>query len=217
MPHKSINIGSLRENYVKQALSEQDVLQNPFEQFQVWFQEAVQAQVKEPNAMTLATANAEGQPSARIVLLKEITSDGLVFFSNYESHKGNQLDINPKAALLFAWLDLERQVRIEGSVEKISTADSEAYFQSRPKGSQIGAWASPQSRVIVDRSVLESTQQELESAYAADEKLPLPPFWGGYIVRPQLFEFWQGRTSRLHDRICYQKSGVEWSVVRLAP
>lgn len=171
----------------------------------------------EPNAMTLATATPDGKPSARIVLLKSFDHQGFVFYTNYESQKGQELDNNPQAALLFCWLELERQVRIEGSVERVTPAESKAYFQSRPRESQIGAWASPQSRVIEGRFVLEEKVQELATTFKYDAVLPLPAFWGGYRVRPDVVEFWQGRESRLHDRIRYTREKIGWTIERLAP
>jgi pyridoxamine 5'-phosphate oxidase len=213
----SSQISALRRNYSLQALSETDVLPNPLSQFAIWFEEALNSQLTEPNAMTLATADQHGRPSARTVLLKGFDRNGFVFYTNYESRKGQELAENPHAALLFAWLELERQVRIEGKVEKVPQEDARAYFQSRPKGSQIGAWASPQSRVIVGRAVLEQRAVELIAQYDQIEVLPLPPFWGGYRLRPNVLEFWQGRESRLHDRICYTRTGDDWKIERLAP
>jgi pyridoxamine 5'-phosphate oxidase len=200
-------------------LTEHDVSADPFIQFKNWFTEAVDSQIMEPNAMTLATATVSGRPSARIVLLKSFDQQGFVFYTNYESHKANQLAENPNAALLFCWLELERQVRIEGRVEKVKEAESLEYFQSRPKESQIGAWASPQSRIIPDRAFIEERVQNIQNQYLADKALPLPPFWGGYRVIPDRFEFWQGRESRLHDRIVYQQQPgkQEWQIVRLGP
>jgi pyridoxamine 5'-phosphate oxidase len=212
------NIAALRAHYTRQSLSEQDVHADPIQQFNAWFEEAVSSQLREPNAMTLATANAVGRPSARTVLLKGFDAAGFVFFTNYESRKGADLSANPQAALLFTWLELERQIRIEGHIEPIGAAQSLAYFQSRPKGSQIGAWASPQSQVIATRDLLEARQHALEEQYKDDEVLPLPPFWGGYVLKPVWFEFWQGRPNRLHDRIQYeaQPEGA-WRISRLAP
>lgn len=218
MPTPSaLDLASLRRNYALRSLSEHDVLPDPVEQFQRWFAEALDSQLHEPNAMTLATVNADGQPSARIVLLKNVDSLGFTFFTNYESHKAADLAAQPRAALLFAWLDLERQVRIEGAVEKIDAETSRDYFQSRPRGSQIGAWASPQSRPVADRSVLENAVAALERDYAGQATLPLPPFWGGYRVLPARIEFWQGRENRLHDRILYTREGEGWRIERLAP
>ncbi len=214
----STDLSTLRRNYARQSLSESDALPDPFAQFARWFDEAIQSQVVEPNAMTLATATPAGRPSARIVLLKGYDHQGFVFYTNYESHKGAELAANPQAALLFVWLDLERQIRIEGRVEKVAPEESLAYFQSRPKSSQIGAWASPQSKIIADRSVLEQASDRLQAEYADRDALPLPPFWGGYRVRPDRIEFWQGRESRLHDRMCYHKlENGTWGMNRLAP
>lgn len=214
---KSHDIAALRRNYALESLSEKDVLPDPMDQFGIWFGEAANSQLVEPNAMTLATATPEGLPSARTVLLKGFHDDGFVFYTNYESRKGQELARNPNAALLFTWLELERQVRIEGVVEKVTQEASRAYFQSRPKESQIGAWASPQSRVIEGREMLETRVLELQGEYATAEVLPLPLFWGGYLLRPSVIEFWQGRENRLHDRICYVKAGNEWKINRLAP
>ncbi|MCC6412461.1 MAG: pyridoxamine 5'-phosphate oxidase [Saprospiraceae bacterium] len=212
-----MNIADLRRNYSLESLSEADVLSDPLEQFKRWFEEALNSQLPEPNAMTLATATTGGLPSARTVLLKGLENGGFVFYTNYESRKGRELDENPHAALLFTWLELERQVRIEGRVEKVSAETSNDYFRSRPKGSQIGAWASPQSHTISGREVLEDKIQELTETFKHDDQLPLPPFWGGYVVKPVLLEFWQGRENRLHDRILYSLKGEHWTVERLAP
>lgn len=212
------DLSALRRNYALQSLDQSEVQANPLQQFARWFEEAMQSQLAEPNAMTLATADAQGRPSARTVLLKGIDAGGFVFYTNYDSRKGQELAVNPHAALLFTWLELERQVRIEGIVERVSAAESAAYFQSRPLGSQIGAWASPQSRPIAHRQVLLDRVEELERQYAGAAVLPLPPFWGGYRLRPYWVEFWQGRESRLHDRIAYQAiaEGI-WQIERLAP
>ena len=215
-----VNIADLREDYRLKSLDFTDVTSHPFPQFDLWFQEAVAAQILEPNAMVLATV-ADGKPSARVVLLKGLTTEGFVFFTNYTSRKGIELAANPHAALCFNWLDLQRQVRIEGIVEKISEAESDAYFNSRPFGSRIGAWASPQSQIIPNRSILEENVLEWAKKYENTEgvpEVPRPPHWGGYILLPTLIEFWQGRSSRLHDRICYQKiENGDWEMVRLAP
>ncbi len=210
------SIADLRHNYTLQQLNEAEVDPNPIKQFQRWFDQAIAAQLPEPNAMTLATATRSGIPSARIVLLKGLDERGFVFYTNYESHKGQDLAENPQAALVFLWTVLERQVRIEGRVEKIAAAETDAYFQSRPLESRLGAWTSDQSRVISDRGVLEQRFAELKATYA-DEKVPRPPHWGGYRVMPHQIEFWQGRTSRLHDRLRYRLEQGNWLVERLAP
>ncbi len=211
------DISSLRRSYSRQSLNEVDVLPDPLGQFARWFEEAMQSELPESNAMTLATASSSGRPSARTVLLKGVDQEGFVFYTNYESRKGNDLANNPQAALLFTWLELERQIRIEGQVEKISPEQSLEYFQSRPLGSQIGAWASPQSQIISDRNVLENRSAQLQEQYAGANALPLPPFWGGYLLRPDRLEFWQGRESRLHDRIDYVLENGHWNIQRLAP
>lgn len=212
-----IELAALRQNYTHASLSEKDVLSDPFEQFGHWFKEALNSRLPEPNAMTLATATPDAWPSARTVLLKSFDPAGFVFYTNYESRKGQELEKNPRVALLFTWLELERQVRIEGTAARVSAEESLAYFQSRPKGSQIGAWASPQSQVIPDRSVLEASVQALAETYSHDEVLPAPPFWGGYRVMPHAIEFWQGRENRLHDRIRYTRQEKSWKMERLAP
>ncbi|MCS6929563.1 MAG: pyridoxamine 5'-phosphate oxidase [Saprospiraceae bacterium] len=210
-------LAALRRNYAMASLSEDDVAPDPFKQLERWLKEAIASELPEPNAMTLATATPEGCPSARVVLLKGLDARGLVFYTNYESRKGVEIETNPRAALLFFWAELERQVRVEGRVERVSTEESVAYFQSRPKESQISAWASPQSRVISGRDVVEQRYQELAAQFKHDEVLPLPPFWGGYRVIPTYFEFWQGRPSRMHDRICYRLEDGKWTIARLAP
>ncbi len=212
-----MNLAELRQHYALESLSETDVRPDPVAQFAFWFEEAISSQILEPNAMTLATATLDGRPSARTVLLKDYGNHGFTFFTNYESQKGEDLAANPRAALLFTWLDLQRQIRIEGQVEKIDPEASLAYFQSRPRSSQIGAWASPQSHVIEGREVLEKRENEIEVKFSGIEKLPMPPNWGGYRVIPDVFEFWQGRMSRLHDRILYTREGEAWKIERLAP
>ncbi|MEM9886483.1 MAG: pyridoxamine 5'-phosphate oxidase [Bacteroidota bacterium] len=213
-----IVIQDLRESYEKGTLEIAAVANDPITQFKVWLQGALDAKIKEPNAMTLATSDAQGRPSARVVLLKGVEEEGFVFYTNYESQKGQELLVNPYAALVFNWLDLEQQVRIKGKVEKLSAVASESYFQSRPKGSQIGAWASPQSQIIQDRSILEKNVERLHNKYAGQEKLPCPPHWGGFLVRAEEIEFWQGRSSRLHDRIRYRlQKDKTWVIERLAP
>lgn len=211
------DIENLRQDYVAASLSEKDVDANPVRQFDKWFNEAINAKVYEPNAMTLATATPDGRPSARVVLLKGFSDDGFKFYTNYLSRKGRELAKNPNAALVFLWGDMERQIRIEGTIEKLDKWYSEKYFHSRPKKSQIGAVASPQSQEIDGREQLEARMQELEAQYA-DSEVPKPAHWGGYILKPRMIEFWQGRRSRLHDRIVYKKTdNKNWKIVRLAP
>ena len=210
-------IADIRKNYSQKNLSEKDVEDSPIQQFSKWWDEAVASEIVEVNAMTLATASSDGIPSARIVLLKGFDTKGFIFFTNYNSFKGQQLAENPKACLVFFWKELERQVRITGLIEKISSADSDEYFSSRPAGSQVGALASPQSNVIESREWLDNNYKELESKLDG-KPLQRPPHWGGYIVKPVIIEFWQGRPSRLHDRLQYtlQENG-EWKIERLAP
>ena len=210
-------VQNLRLDYKAATLLETDVHENPITQFDIWFKQALDAQILEPNAMTLATANQNGMPQARIVLLKEFDAQGFVFYSNYDSQKGLTLLENPYAALVFFWGDLERQIRIEGVVERVSEPESEAYFKLRPRGSQLGALVSPQSTIIPNRHFLEERLQKLDKQYT-DKQIPKPENWGGFRVIPNKIEFWQGRRSRLHDRIVYthQKDG-NWNIVRLAP
>jgi pyridoxamine 5'-phosphate oxidase len=211
------SVADLRREYTFQGLSEMDVHPNPFEQFKTWFDQAVAAQLPEPNAMTIATVTSDGKPSARIVLLKDYDERGFVFYTNYKSHKGQELVENPWGAIAFLWAELERQVRIEGCVEKVSPAESDAYFHSRPIGSQLGAWASNQSQVIESREVLEQQLQKLKEEYD-NKEVPRPPHWGGFRVIPNEIEFWQGRPSRLHDRLLYQRSeDGSWKIQRLSP
>lgn len=211
------NIAGIRKEYQLQSLGEEDVSSDPYIQFDKWWKQSMEAAIEEPNAMTLATATAKGKPSARIVLLKGYTQDGFIFFTNYQSHKGMQLDENPFASLVFFWKELERQVRIEGSVKKIAVEESDAYFNSRPAESKIGAWASPQSKVIASRQVIEENVTELLKSFAGKE-IDRPTHWGGYIVKPILVEFWQGRPGRLHDRMQYSlRADGGWTIERLAP
>ena len=207
---------NLRQDYKAAELSETDIVNNPITQFEKWFENAVNAEIYEPNAMTLATADKSGRPNARMVLLKGVDKEGFSFYSNYLSQKGKELKRNPLACLLFHWGELERQVRIEGKVEKLDKETSEAYFHSRPTGSKIGAIVSPQSQVIDDREVLESKMEEA-TAYYEGKKIPKPAHWGGYIVKPTSIEFWQGRSNRLHDRIKYTLVNGNWKIERLAP
>lgn len=211
-----MNIADIRKDYSLKTLDEKEVDLDPVVQFSTWWSEAIASNIDEVNAMTLATAGLSGKPSARIVLLKGYSGAGFTFFTNYSSKKSAELEINPQAALVFFWKELERQIRIEGVVEKISVAENEQYFNSRPEGSRIGAWASPQSSVVKDRSELETRVTEMQSRFAIDE-ITCPPFWGGFIVKPTLFEFWQGRQSRLHDRIQYNLDNALWKIARLAP
>lgn len=214
----ALNLQDLRRDYALHTLDITDVQTDPFKQFEIWMTEALDSQVLEANAMVLSTLTKDQRPTARVVLLKDFDPNGFVFYTNYKSRKSQEMEQNPYACLVFNWLELHRQVRIEGSVERLPAKESTAYFQSRPKGSQIGAWASPQSQVIPDRTVLEDKVKELESKYAAVEQLPRPEHWGGFLVKPTLIEFWQGRTSRLHDRIQYSRvGGDDWKIDRLAP
>lgn len=212
------NIEDLRKSYHLGSLDIKDLTTEPLDMFRRWWHEAIEAEIDEANAMTLATVNHQGQPSARIVLLKGLHQEGFEFFTNYESQKARDMEVNGQVALLFFWKELERQVRIEGLVEKVTKERSEQYFQSRPRGSQIGAWSSPQTQVIPDRSVIENNLRATEEKYAEVDPLPLPEHWGGYLVRPRQYEFWQGRPDRLHDRFRYtQQPGGLWAVDRLAP
>lgn len=209
---------SLRRDYDKAHLSIDQLLSNPFEQFNSWLLDAKNSDILEVNAMTLSTVSPEGMPSARIVLLKEIDSDGFIFYTNYESRKASHMLDNPHVALLFFWDELQRQVRIEGRIEKVSSERSTKYFQGRPKGSQIGAWVSRQSTVLEDREEMEKQIELLEAKYKDASFLPKPDNWGGYKVFPHLFEFWQGRSNRVHDRFQYQLAdGDSWQIDRLAP
>jgi pyridoxamine 5'-phosphate oxidase len=212
-----MGVHDLRRDYGRHTLDEADAYDNPYDQFARWFGDALGADLLEPNAMTLATVSPAGDPAARIVLLRSYDERGFVFFTNYESAKGRDLDARPHASLLFFWAPLERQVRISGSVARVSEDESATYFRSRPRDSQIGAWASPQSAVIPDRATLEEAYNRLVLEHAGRD-VPLPPFWGGYRLAPDRMEFWQGRPSRLHDRLCYTRADESgWTRVRLAP
>ncbi|MBS1597290.1 MAG: pyridoxamine 5'-phosphate oxidase [Bacteroidetes bacterium] len=210
-------IADIRKDYKLKSLSEKDVNADPFKQFEKWWKEAIDSDIEEVNAMTLATSSNNGIPSARIVLLKGVDKRGFVFFTNHNSFKGQQLSENPRACLVFFWKELQRQVRITGVVEKVSEKESDDYFNSRPEGSRIGAWASPQSQVIESRDWLEENEKKFQNKFA-QTNIPRPPHWGGYRVMPIDFEFWQGRTNRLHDRVNYslQENGG-WVIERLAP
>jgi pyridoxamine 5'-phosphate oxidase len=212
-----MTLADLRKEYSLSGLSEKDLARDPFRQFEKWFQEAEAAKIHEPNAAVLATADREGRPSARMVLLKGIDGRGFVFFTNYHSRKGRELEANPHAAYIFPWVALERQVTVEGSVAKLPREESEAYFHSRPRASQLAAWASPQSSIISGREALEEAMKATERKYLGAEA-PLPPHWGGFRINPQTVEFWQGRRSRLHDRLRYRRDeSGGWVVERLAP
>ena len=213
----NINIAAIRRDYQMQSLLEKDVDANPFNQFNAWWDDALKSDLDEVNAMTLATASATGVPSARIMLLKSVSEEGFVFYTNYNSNKGRELEENPNACLVFFWKELERQIRITGKVKKVSAAESDEYFLSRPEGSRIGAWASPQSSVIESREIIETNITNYARQFAKGE-IARPPHWGGYIVIPSVIEFWQGRPNRLHDRIQYSKmTDGSWKIERLAP
>ncbi|QHL86387.1 pyridoxamine 5'-phosphate oxidase [Nibribacter ruber] len=215
---KPLSLADIRSNYSKKILTRDAVSDSPLQQFDVWMQEALTAQVEEATAMTLSTADKNGRPSARVVLLKALEPEGFIFYTNYESRKGQQLAENPFASLTFFWPALERQVRIEGKVQRVDQASSDAYFQSRPRGSQIGAWSSPQSTPIENRQVLEELEQQYTQQFEGQDTVPRPGHWGGYLVKPERIEFWQGRPNRLHDRLVYlatEEGG--WKIERLAP
>jgi pyridoxamine 5'-phosphate oxidase len=213
-----MNTADLRREYHRATLTETDVDTNPVIQFERWLGEAVKAELPEPTAMTLATVGEDGHPAARIVLLKGVGAEGFLFFTNYDSRKGRELAAHPHAALLFHWVELERQVRVEGEVSRALAADSDAYFASRPRLSRIGAWASPQSDPIPDRGWLEREFSAAQERFAANpDTIPRPPHWGGYRLLPTTVEFWQGRDSRLHDRIRYRREDAHWCIERLAP
>ena len=206
----------LRQEYTRAGLDEGDLDPDPIVQFHEWFEKVLEANLHEPNAMTLATASREGRPSARVVLLKGYDERGFVFYTNYEGRKASELEANPLCAILFYWGELERQVRIEGRASRLSAEKSDAYFLSRPRGSRLGAWASEQSRSVENRSVLEERVKALEAEYEGRE-IPRPLFWGGYRVEPEVIEFWQGRENRLHDRLVYRRAEGGWKIERLQP
>ena len=213
-----MSIADIRTQYSQKQLMETEALPNAIDQFRQWWDEAILSELTEVNAMTLATASADGTPDARFVLLKDFSSEGFTFFTNYESRKGKELAENPKACLVFFWKELERQVRITGTVSKISKEESEAYFFSRPVGSQLGAWASRQSSLLTNREELEQRLTALEAEAKAGKKIEKPHYWGGYMVKPQTIEFWQGRPNRLHDRLQYTlKDKDNWLIERLSP
>jgi len=213
-----MSLADLRQEYSLAGLLESDLEKDPFRQFDKWFEQAQAAQILEPNAMTLATATPDGRPSARVVLLKNCDARGFAFYTNFESRKGRELAKNPHATLLFAWLPMERQIIISGQVTKVAHEETLAYFHSRPRASQLGAWASQQSSAIPSRDVLDERLHALEVQYA-DQAIPLPPYWGGYRLTPETIEFWQGRRSRLHDRLryCREREDGEWIIERLSP
>ncbi|NLD23079.1 MAG: pyridoxamine 5'-phosphate oxidase [Bacteroidales bacterium] len=210
------SLHQMRQEYAAGSLNETNMPHNPMEVFNVWLDFAINSGLTEPNAMTVATATADGKPSARVVLLKEVNDNGFVFFTNYMSRKGRELIVNPEVAIVFDWHNLERQVRVEGRAEKLSAEESEAYFNERPEDAKIGAWASPQSKIVKDREELEKHLEEIEEQF---EDMPVhrPSHWGGYLIRPSVIEFWQGRPSRMHDRIVYYKTEDGWTMHRLAP
>ncbi len=211
------SVATLRKDYTQQGLREIDLNPDPVQQFKKWLEQAISAQLPEPNAMTIATATTDGKPAARMVLLKDFDDRGFVFYTNYESHKGRQLAQNPQAALVFWWAQLERQVRIEGQVTQVSSQESDEYFHSRPINSQLGAWVSNQSQEVASREVLEQSLVQLQAKYA-EQTIPRPAHWGGYRVIPSEIEFWQGRPSRVHDRLLYRRQNDgSWLIKRLSP
>lgn len=213
-----MNLEDLRREYARHGLLEDELAPGPMEQFRRWFQDALEAGLEEPNAMTLATVDGQGRASARIVLLKGADDRGFRFFTNYEGAKGQHLASNPDAALVFFWAELERQVRVEGSVERIPTDESDDYFASRPRESRLGAWASDQSRVIASRDELDAGAERIRTRFDGQQDIPRPEHWGGYVLRPRRVEFWQGRPARLHDRLVFEQRDTSgWEIVRLAP
>lgn len=210
-------LADIRKDYSKASLDISIIQKNPIRQFELWFNEATNSEVQEPNAMNLATLNERGQPSSRIVLLKGIEDDKFQFYTNYQSKKGKELDTNPACALTFFWPELERQVRIEGVAERADAKTSDTYFKSRPRESQIGAWSSPQSSILENRTILEERVKQMQEKFSTETDLPRPHQWGGYLITPLLVEFWQGRPNRLHDRIEYTLVDNVWQMHRLAP
>lgn len=210
------SIANLRKVYKMQSLREADVKSDAMDQFEIWWKHAIEAQIDEPNAMILSTCSREGFPSSRVVLLKGLLPEGFIFFTNYNSRKGVEIKQNPAVSLLFFWKEMERQIRIEGIAEKISREQSEKYFESRPRESQVGAWSSPQSQTIPGREYLQEKEKLFSEEYRS-RSIPVPPFWGGYLIKPKKMEFWQGRPSRLHDRLLYSLYDNRWKIERLAP
>ncbi|HLW11040.1 MAG TPA: pyridoxamine 5'-phosphate oxidase [Fermentimonas sp.] len=210
------NLHKMRQEYMSGNLNEELMPQDPMQMFKMWFSEAIETGLTEPNAMTVATASLDGKPSARVVLLKEVNNMGFVFFTNYLSRKGREITVNPEVALVFDWHDMERQVRVEGRAEKLPVEDSDAYFNSRPEDAKIGAWASPQSKIVNNRDELEKLEDEIMEQFE-DMEVHRPSHWGGYLIRPSVIEFWQGRPNRMHDRIVYYNTEEGWSMHRLAP
>ena len=210
------DLSNYREEYRRGELHENEIKANPFQQFEIWMQDTIDNRTIEPNAMAVATSTPDGKPSIRVVLLKELTDQGFVFFTNYHSRKGQEISSNQHVAAVFYWHIMERQVRIEGTIKKISEEESDTYFNSRPEASKIGAWVSPQSQVVNGREELDKLQQQSEQRFAG-KSIPRPPHWGGYIIIPSKIEFWQGRPSRLHDRILYSITNEGWKIDRLAP
>lgn len=206
----------LRQEYTREGLTEADAHADPFAQLEAWLHQAHAANVTEPNAMSLATATPDGVPSARYVLLKGVDATGLVFYTNYESHKARELEVNPRAAIAMAWLELQRQVRVQGDVSRVSREESAAYFATRPRGSQLGAWASAQSEIVPNRAALEARLAQVSAEHEGRE-VPVPPHWGGYRLAPRVFEFWQGRPNRMHDRLRYTRTEGTWRIDRLSP
>ena len=209
-------VTTIRRDYSQKLFDEDSALENPFEQFEIWLSEAIAANVFEPNAMVLATANKQGKPTSRIVLLRGFDAEGFTFFTNYDSRKSKEIEGNPQASLLFFWAEIERQVRIDGVASKTAPEVSDSYFATRPRASQIGAWISPQSEVIENRGILEKKYAETAKQWEG-KVIQRPPNWGGFVVKPEIFEFWQGRESRLHDRLVYTKAETGWEIKRLAP